>query len=144
MISSIRHVGLVVSDLDKALQFWSNTMGFVISRQMEEAGKHLDVMMGLNDVRVTTVKLADPNGNLLELLHFTSHPDKDQWLGHPYSTGFTHIALTVCNVDEMCERLRNVGLDIPIQPQRSPDGSVKVIYVRGPEGILIELVELIE
>ena len=86
----------------------------------------------------------DPNGNLLELLHFISHPDKNQWFGHPYSTGFTHIALTVCNVDEMCECLRNVGLDIPIQPQCSPDGSVKVIYVRGPEGILIELVELIE
>ncbi len=144
MISSIRHVGLVVSDLDNALQFWCKTMGFVISRQMEEAGKHLDVMMGLKDIRVTTVKLADPNGNLLELLHFTSHPDKDKWLGQPYSTGFTHIALTVSNVDEMCERLRSVGLDIPTQPQLSPDGNVKVIYVRGPEGILIELVELIE
>ena len=144
MISSIRHVGLVVSDLDNALQFWCKTMGFVISLQIEEAGKHLDVMMGLKDVRVTTAKLADPNGNLLELLHFTSHPDKEQWLGQPYSTGFTHIALTVSNVDEMCERLRSGGLDIPTHPQCSPDGSVKVIYVRGPEGILIELVELIE
>lgn len=144
MISTIRHVGLVVSDLDKALQFWCETMGFVISRQMEEAGKHLDIMMGLNDVRVTTAKLADPDGNLLELLCFASHLDKDQWIGQPYSTGFTHIALTVSDVDEMCHRLRNVGLDIPIQPQYSPDGCVKVIYVRGPEGILIELVELLE
>ena len=144
MISTIRHVGLVVSDLDKALQFWCETMGFVISRQMEEAGPHLDAMMGLNDVRVTTAKLADPDGNLLELLCFASHLDKDQWIGQPYSTGFTHIALTVSDVDEMCLRLRNAGLDIPIQPQYSPDGCVKVIYVRGPEGILIELVELLE
>ncbi|MDB2603325.1 VOC family protein [Planktomarina temperata] len=144
MISTIRHVGLVVSDLDKALQFWCETMGFVISRQMEEAGKHLDVIMGLNDVRVTTAKLADPDGNLLELLCFASHLDKDKWISQPYSTGFTHIALTVSDVDEMCHRLRNVGLDIPIQPQYSPDGCVKVIYVRGPEGILIELVELLE
>ncbi len=144
MISTIRHVGLVVSDLDKALQFWCEAMGFVISRQMEEVGKHLDAMMGLNDVRVTTAKLADPDGNLLELLCFASHLDKDQWIGQPYSTGFTHIALTVSDVDEMCLRLRNFGLDIPRQPQYSPDGCVKVIYVRGPEGILIELVELLE
>ena len=144
MISTIRHVGLVVSDLDKALKFWCETMGFAIARQMEEAGPHLDAMMGLNDVRVTTAKLEDPGGNLLELLYFSSHPDNKQWGGKPYSTGFTHIALTVSDVDQMCDRLKNVGLDIPMQPQQSPDGCVKVIYVRGPEDILIELVEVIK
>lgn len=144
MISTIRHVGLVVSDLDKALKFWCETMGFVIASQMEEAGPHLNAMMGLNDVRVITAKLEDPAGNLLELLYFSSHPDKKQWGGKPYSTGFTHIALTVSDVDQMCDRLKNVGMDIPMQPQYSPDGCVKVIYVRGPEDILIELVELIE
>ena len=144
MSSTIRHVGLVVYDLDKALKFWCETMGFAIARQMEEVGPHLDAMMGLNDVRVTTAKLADPEGNLLELLWFASHPDKAQWVGKPYSTGFTHIALTVSNVDAMCRRLKNVGLDIPMQPQYSPDRRVKMIYVRGPEGILIELVELLK
>ncbi len=143
MTTAIRHVGLVVADLEKSLKFWCDTMGFVVSRQMEESGPHIDAIMGLKDVRVTTAKLAAPDGNLLELLCFHSHPDKPQWEGKPYSTGFTHIALTVQDLDETLRRLKLVGATVPEEPQLSPDGQVKVIYASGPEGVLLELVEVI-
>jgi catechol 2,3-dioxygenase-like lactoylglutathione lyase family enzyme len=143
MITAIRHVGLVVADLEKSLKFWCDTMGFVVSRQMEESGPYIDAMMGLKDVRVTTAKLAAPDGNLLELLFLHSHPDKQQWEGKPYSTGFTHIALTVQNLNETYFRLQHLGVNFPSEPQRSPDGGVKVIYATGPEGVLLELVEQI-
>jgi len=144
MITAIRHVGLVVADLEKSLRFWCDTMGFVISRQMEESGPHIDAMMGLKDVRVTTAKLAAPDGNLLELLYFHSHPNKPQWEGKPYSTGFTHIALTVQDLDETLRRLKLVGASVPAEPQLSLDGQVKVIYASNPEGVLLELVEVIK
>ena len=143
MITSIRHVGLVVADLEKSLKFWCESMGFVVSRQMEESGPHIDAMMGLKDVRVTTAKLAAPDGNLLELLCFHSHSDKQHWGGKPYSTGFTHIALTVKDLDETCRRLQGVGVTFPAEPQISPDGAAKVIYATGPEGVLLELVEIL-
>lgn len=144
MTTAIRHVGLVVADLEKSLKFWCDTMGFVVSRQMEESGPHIDAMMGLKDVRVTTAKLADSDGNLLELLCFHSHPDKQKWEGKPYSTGLTHIALTVQDLDETLGRLKLLGASVPAEPQLSPDGQVKVIYVSGPEGVLLELVEVIK
>lgn len=143
MTVAIRHVGLVVADLDVSLKFWCDTMGFVVSRQMEESGPHIDIMMGLEGVRVTTAKLADPYGNLLELLYFHSHSDKQNWEGKPYSTGFTHIALTVQNLDETLSQLKLFGGSVPAEPQLSPDGNVKVIYATGPEGVLLELVEII-
>jgi catechol 2,3-dioxygenase-like lactoylglutathione lyase family enzyme len=143
MITAIRHVGLVVDDLEKSLKFWCETMGFLVSRQVEESGPHIDAMLGLKDVRVTTAKLAAPDGNLLELLCFHSHPDKPQWEGRPYSTGFTHIALTVQDLDETCRRLQQAGVTFPAEPQRSPDGGAVVIYATGPEGVLLELVEII-
>lgn len=144
MITAIRHVGLVVADLEKSLNFWCDTMGFVVSRQMEESGPHIDAMMGLKDVRVTTVKLAAPDGTLLELLCFQSHPDKPRWEGKPFSTGFTHIALTVKDLDETLRRIKQFGASIPAEPQLSPDGQVRVIYATGPEGVLLELVEIIK
>lgn len=144
MITAIRHAGLVVADLEQSLKFWCDAMGFVVSRQMEESGPHIDAMMGLKDVRVTTAKLAAPDGNLLELLCFHSHPDKPRWAGTPYSTGFTHIALTVKDLDETLHRLEQFGASIPAEPQFSPDGQVKVIYATGPEGVLLELVEIIK
>ena len=144
MITAIRHMGLVVADLEKSLKFWCETMGFVVSRQMEESGPHIDAMMGLAGVRVTTVKLSAPDGNLIELLKFHSHPDRPAWSGTPYSTGFTHIALTVENLDELLPRLIAAGAKVPSPPQVSPDGNVKVLYVKGLEDILIELVERLE
>lgn len=144
MITAIRHAGLVVVDFEQSLRFWCEVMGFVISRQMEESGPHIDAMMGLTDVRVTTAKLAAPDGNLLELLCFHSHPDKPRWVGKPHSTGFTHIALTVKDLDETLHRIERFGAPTPGVPQVSPDGRVRVIYATGPEGVLLELVEVIE
>ena len=141
MISSIRHVGLVVSNLERAEQFWCDTMGFKISRKMEECGPHLDAIMGLIDVKVTTVKLADSEGNLLELLCFSSHPDQDEWNGNPYSTGLTNIAFTVSDIKKTYETLKEKDVTFFSPPQFSPDGKVKVTYARGPEGIILELVE---
>jgi hypothetical protein len=37
--------------------------------------------------------------------------------------------------------LEPVTVMVPAPPQLSPDGMVKVIYVQGPEGILLELVQ---
>jgi catechol 2,3-dioxygenase-like lactoylglutathione lyase family enzyme len=144
MIAAIRHTGLVVADLERSIKFWCDVMGFVVFRQMKESGPHIDAMMGLKDVSVTTAKLAAPDGNLLELLCFHSHPDKQRWEGRPYSTGLTHIALTVKDLDETLRRLKQFGGSIPAKPQFSLDGQVKVIYATGPEGILLELVEIIK
>jgi catechol 2,3-dioxygenase-like lactoylglutathione lyase family enzyme len=73
MITAIRHTGLVVANLDRALHFWCEVLGFKILKQMDEAGPHIDAMMGLDGVDVVTAKLAAPDGNVLELLHFRSH-----------------------------------------------------------------------
>jgi len=144
MIKAVRHTGLVVADLDRALAFWTGPMGFSVARRMEESGPHLDAMMGLTGVRVTTVKLTAPDGGMLELLRFHSHPDESSWSGMPYSTGFTHIALTVTDLDGLCGRLSAEGVTFPATPQYSPDGHAKVIYARGPEGVLMELVEVLK
>ena len=144
MITAIRHTGLVVADLDGALYFWCDVLGFKVVKQMEEAGPHIDAMMGLSDVRVTTAKLAAPDNSLIELLHFHSHPDQPSWSGKPFSTGLTHIALTVDDLDDTCSKLSAAGVTFPAAPQFSPDGYAKVLYAKGPEGVLLELVEILK
>ncbi len=144
MINAIRHTGLVVADMALAIHFWCELLGLRLVRQMDEAGPHIDAMMGLHGVKVTTAKLAASDGNLIELLQFHSHPDKPAWDGRPFSTGFTHIALTVNDLDVLLERLATAGVTVPAPPQLSPDGTVKVIYAKGPEGVLLELVEILD
>jgi len=141
MIKQIRHTGLVVNDLELAIHFWRDLLGFSIDKKMDESGPYIDAMMGLRNVEVTTVKMSAPEGGVIELLYFKSHPQKEGWSGKPYTTGFTHIALTVNNLHECYKTLSNYGVEFPATPQLSADGAVKVIYCKGPEGVLLELVQ---
>lgn len=143
MITQIRHTGLVVANLEKALHFWRDLLGFRIEKQTDESGDHIDAMMGLKNVLVTTVKMTAPEGGMIELLYFHSHPYRPSWMGTPYSTGFTHVSMTVINLDDAYEKLTSSGVEFFAPPQYSPDGAVKVIYCKGPEGVLLELVEML-
>jgi lactoylglutathione lyase len=54
--------------------------------------------------------------------------------------GVEHIGLTVDDVDAACEELRAKGAEIAIGPlTRSP--GVRLAFVRGPEGVMVELVQ---
>jgi catechol 2,3-dioxygenase-like lactoylglutathione lyase family enzyme len=143
MITAIRHVGLVVSDLPAALHFWCDILGFSVVKQVEEFGPHLDAILGLREVRLTTAKLAAPDGNVIELLYYHTHPDNTSWQGQPYSTGFTHIAMTVKDLDSAFSTLSVAGVTFNAPPQLTPDGYAKVTYCKGPEGVLLELVEVL-
>lgn len=143
MLTHIRYTGIVVADLKGAVSFWRDVLGFRVVRQMEESGSHLDALLGLEDTRVTTVKLAAPDCNLVELLHFHSHPDQLAWTGTPYSTGLSHISFTVDDLDSQRARLRDAGVTFFAAPQTLPDGNVKVTYGSGPDGLLLDLIEVL-
>jgi lactoylglutathione lyase len=54
--------------------------------------------------------------------------------------GLEHIGLTVDDVDAACEELRRKGADIAIGPLTRNAG-LRLAFVRGPEGIMVELVQ---
>ena len=53
------------------------------------------------------------------------------------------LALGVDDLDSVCQRLSTAGVTFHAPPQLSPDGYAKVTYGRGPEGVLLELVEVL-
>ena len=55
--TKIRHVGIVVNDLEKSLHFWCEVLGFVVFKRIVEKGSNIDLMMGLKNVEVETAKL---------------------------------------------------------------------------------------
>ena len=70
-----------------------------------------------------------------------AHPDDPTGTapGFPHY-GLEHIGLTVDDVDAACEELRQKGAEIAIGPlTRSP--GLRLAFVRGPEGIMVELVQ---
>ena len=139
--ATIRHTGIVVNNLQKSLDFWCNDLGFQVIRKMDESGTQIDSILGLKGTKLTTAKLGDKNGNQIELLKFHSHQNDSSWKGGVFTTGLTHIALNVNNLSELHVHLCNLGYKFNVEPQVSVDGLVKVTYMHGPEGLLLELVE---
>ena len=141
MITGVRHTGIVVKDIDSALDFWVNVLEFDVVSNQIETGKFIDNLLGLDVVTVQTIKLIAKDKTMIELLHFKSHSRDNLWDGTPYSKGLTHVALNTLDIGKVTKRLSNLGY-LPFNVQEiSPNGKFKVCYVQAFEGLLIELVE---
>ena len=141
MKSGIRHVGIVVQDIQKSINFWRDHFDFSIYLDQIEEGEFIEHLLSIPNVKVRTVKMKGQDNSLIELLYFFEKQDIDQWQGNLTSTGLTHLALNINNLNEKIEILQSHGFELINQPRKSENGSVLVAFIKGPEGILIELVE---
>ena len=136
----LRHVGITVSSLDTALEFYRDVLGLEVLREMDESGEHIDNFSALKGVDVRTVKLQDSDGGIIELLFYRSHP-RLTGTRDIADVGCSHFAITVDDLDDTLERISAAGYEANCEPQYSPDGNVKLTFCRGPDGVLIEMVE---
>jgi catechol 2,3-dioxygenase-like lactoylglutathione lyase family enzyme len=144
-VIALRHAGMVVADLDRALHFYRDLLGLQVTRAMEEEGAYLDNMLGFKGVRVTTVKLAAPQGGaVLELLYFQSPRTPAAPRRGLFDAGPSHVAFTVEDLEATFKKLTRAGVPFNAPPQLSPDGLAKVTFCQDPDGTPIELVEMLE
>jgi catechol 2,3-dioxygenase-like lactoylglutathione lyase family enzyme len=134
-------VGIVVNDLDKTRDFWINTLGFKLHIEAKEESPYIDDLLSIKEPNLTTVKLIDSKGFIIELLDFESYQVDQSWSGDLKTTGLTHIALTVDNLDELVDKLKNQNYQTLSEIKISPNKKVKVVFVKGPEAIMLELVQ---
>jgi catechol 2,3-dioxygenase-like lactoylglutathione lyase family enzyme len=131
----------VVNDLEKTRDFWINTLGFTLHIEAKEESPYIDELLTIKDPVLTTVKLIDSKGFIIELLKFENYQVENSWSGDLKTTGLTHIAITVDNLDELVDILRKLDYQTLSDIKTSPNKKVKVVFVRGPEGIILELVQ---
>ena len=142
IIKNVRHVGLTIHNEKKILNFFIKTLGFKKFKYAKEDVNFMNKIHNLKNVKLKTYKLKSKNNDIIELLKFTSYKDKKNWRGKIYSTGLTHIALTVNNLNKTYQVLKRKGVKFKSTPQDSPDGYARVAFCSGPENLMLELVEL--
>ena len=144
MLNEVRHIGIVVKSIDVSLKFYRDLLGLKIQRSMDEYGKHIDNMLGFENVKVKTVKMNAPNGStLIELLEFDNPKGNSQ---HRYvnDLGASHVAFTVSDVEKLYHKLLDSGVKFNSPPQLSPDGYAKVVFCFDPDQTPIELVQVLD
>jgi catechol 2,3-dioxygenase-like lactoylglutathione lyase family enzyme len=139
----MEHVGIVVDDLAAATEFFVE-LGLEPQGEGMVEGRWVDRIVGLDGVRSELVMLQTPDGHgRVELAKFHSPPSQgDNPPPAANTPGIRHIAFLVEDIDAVVAGLRSRGTELVGELVRYKD-SYRLCYVRGPEGIIIELAEQI-
>lgn len=122
----ILHSMLRVTDLQRAIDFYTHVLGMRLLRQSENAEyKYTLAFVGYGDESAEAV---------LELTY--------NWDVTEYDLGnaFGHIAIEVPDVYQACERIREKGGLITREPGPVKGGSTEIAFVKDPDGYAIELI----
>lgn len=134
-------MGIVVNDLKKTKEFWINSLGFKIHIEAVEQSPYIDDLLAIKEPNLTTIKLIDSKGFIIELLKFENYQVDHSWSGDLKATGLTHIALTVDNLVQLVENMKKQNYHPLSDIKISPNKKVQVVFIKGPEGIMLELVQ---
>ena len=137
MIESIRHLGIVVRDMDKSLKFYKY-LGYEVVADVKEGSKFIDKILGLNDSDLRTVKMTYDDNHMIELLYYTNPISEDN-LKRVNFVGCSHFALSVSDVESLYKNLLNIGVEFISEP--ISNGKVKVAFCKDPNDVYLELVE---
>ena len=137
------HVGIVVDDLAAATEFFAE-LGLVLQGEGSVEGRSVDRVVGLEGVRAEIAMMQTPDGNgRVELSKFHSPSNQGDHRDAPANTpGIRHITFAVEDIDAVVAGLRARGVELVGELERYKD-IYRLCYVRGPEGIIIELAERI-
>jgi catechol 2,3-dioxygenase-like lactoylglutathione lyase family enzyme len=140
-VRSLDHVGVIVDDLEAAVGFFVD-LGLEREGAGTVEGEWVDRVVGLKGVRSELVFMRTPDASArLELVKFHS-PSHDGGAPPPPANrpGIRHLAFTVDDLATVLDRLRSKGLDMVGEVQDYED-IFRLCYVRGPQGIIVELAQ---
>jgi catechol 2,3-dioxygenase-like lactoylglutathione lyase family enzyme len=142
-IQRMEHVGIVVEDLAAAIEFFVE-LGLELQEEVPVEGLWVDRIVGLDGVRADIAILQTPDGHgRLELTKFHSPSFQGGNRRAPANApGIRHVSFAVEGIDALVAGLRARGAELVGELERYED-SYLLCYVRGPEGIIVELAEQI-
>ncbi|WP_096393717.1 VOC family protein [Halorubrum trapanicum] len=131
------HVGVTVADLDRAVEFYAETFDLDVVAEFSVGGDAFAEAVAVEGAAAEFAHL-DADGVRLELVAYDpdGSPAAEPELNRP---GATHFGLTVDDVEAFYADLRD---DVEtLSPPRTTESGTTVLFVRDPEGNLIEVLD---
>jgi len=141
----LRHVGIVVSDMDRALAIYRDFLGLEVKADYKDLhGDYFSRLVDIEAVRMRIAILRLPDNNRIELLEYRSARGARRDPVESNDIGASHFAISVTDMDAMYARARSFDVRFLSKPLTSPDGSAKVAYAVLMEECIVELVEVLK
>jgi catechol 2,3-dioxygenase-like lactoylglutathione lyase family enzyme len=137
------HTGVTVSDIDRAIRFWRDVIGFEVTEKVRRGGELLEMITGVAGAEIDIAYVKAP-GHLIELLEYVKPDDTAVSQARPCDPGHMHLCFTVENIDAVVDAARAGGFD-PVNPIQTiasgPRKGARAVYTRDPDGIVLEFIE---
>src|SRR5204862_3817454 len=140
-VKRMDNVGIVVEDLDAAIEFFTE-LGLSLEGRAQIEGDWADGVTGLRGMRVEIAMMRTPDGHSrLELSRFLAPRVVADHRNAPVNAlGYLRVMFAVENLDDTLARLSMRGATVVGEVVRY-ENAYRLCYIRGPEGILIGLAE---
>jgi lactoylglutathione lyase/methylmalonyl-CoA/ethylmalonyl-CoA epimerase len=126
----IDHIGIVVRDIEQALEVYQAALGLPLKDVMEIRDQN---------VRVAFLPLGDSN---VELVQPTSNASGVAKFLDKRGEGIHHICIQVPDIESALARLQAHAVQLIDEvPRQGAHGRVAFVHPKGAHGVLIELVE---
>lgn len=123
-IKGMNHIGINVSNMEKALHFYHELLGLPILQEKIDNGDNDIYYLKLGDARI-------------ELFDYRGKSKKNEITDS--DLGYRHLALGVDNVDEWAEHLKQHGVPIRYGPESLVHLGARVLLIEDPDGTEIEI-----
>ena len=140
-VKRMDNVGIVVEDLDAAIEFFSE-LGLTLEGRMPIEGEWAGRVTGVRDQRVEIAMMRTPDGHSrLELSRFDAPAIASDHRNAPVnSLGYLRVMFAVDDLDDTLARLAKLGAKVVDEVVNYQD-VYRLCYIRSPEGILIGLAQ---
>jgi catechol 2,3-dioxygenase-like lactoylglutathione lyase family enzyme len=138
------HIGFTVRTLDPAIAMFVNLFGYVLESIGGRNPRGVARLTGVEGADIMVAHLHRAGFVSIELITYLAPADRGDAAGRPCDSGYTHLTFDVADVAAFVTRAASYGL-VPVGEivggRTEPLTSLRVVYLRDPNGINIELIQ---
>ncbi|MDB5702887.1 MAG: Glyoxalase/bleomycin resistance/dioxygenase family protein [Sphingomonas bacterium] len=135
------HVGFTVDDLDRPIAMFAELFGYTLTSRGGRNARGVARLTGVADADILVAHLHHPDLIGIELIAYHRPEDRGRIGGRPCDTGYTHLTFDVRDIEALVAEAAAHGL-VPVGEIVGRRGAgARVVYLRDPDGINIELIE---
>jgi len=141
MITDINQSGIVVPNLEIAIDFYTNIMKLKLVEIRERDGSGISQVLGYEKTQIKVADVSTPTGQIIELIEYINPRPQNTKSSERAELTASHIAFNVINIQEVYEFLIKNG-GVSLNPPLEITAGKSVCYLQDPFGNWLELIEM--
>ena len=148
MVQEVMHIGVTVTDIERSIAFYRDTLGLSFRGELLMQGEATDRLFARKGCKVKVAYLNGSDEILappIELLEFIDKP-AEKAPSSLFLTSISEICFRVKDIEALYAHLQEHGVECLSEPQffdftSMGHGKSKAIYFKDPDGIVLEAMQ---